>query len=363
MNLEKLELLKIETTFFEFNDPNFDFIGRFEQHKNSSQGIWPGVYIEFGFEGSEFDLILHQHTLMAGEHNFFNLWIDEKLHSIFEITPEQYKYNFSFNEGKHHIKLIKRTEARCGMFDFYGVSSTKNAKLFSLENKKQACIEFIGDSITCGYGNEGPTGDFEFKSKWENAQKAFGIVCAENLNAQYRLTSFSGRGLLINFDGTKKKTMNKMFFQTHPFTSDKWNFSNNPLKVPEITVINLGINDFAGRNINEKYKINHDSFNNDFTLTFIKFLTDIKKLYSATTFIIVDGPIIANRNQIDSNNYQELLDSICQNFIVHNPKTKCYRYSMTVDKNPKGTKRHPCTAHSKINGLELANFIRNKNII
>ena len=59
-------------------------------------------------------------------------------------------------------------------------------------------IEFIGDSITCGYGVEGGENQ-GFQTATENAEKAWAVLTARALDADAMLTCFSGHGLLSGY--------------------------------------------------------------------------------------------------------------------------------------------------------------------
>ena len=62
-------------------------------------------------------------------------------------------------------------------------------------------IEFIGDSITCGYGVEGKSGTETFTTATENAAKGYAFLTAEALNADAVLTCFSGHGIISGYTG------------------------------------------------------------------------------------------------------------------------------------------------------------------
>ena len=53
-------------------------------------------------------------------------------------------------------------------------------------------MEFIGDSITCGYGVEGKSENETFTTATENAAKGYAFLTAEALEADAVLTCFSG---------------------------------------------------------------------------------------------------------------------------------------------------------------------------
>ncbi len=119
------------------------------------------------------------------------------------------------------------------------------------ENKDKF-IEFIGDSITCGYGVDDPDKDHHFSTKTEDVTKAYAYKTAQALDADYSMVSFSGYGIISGYsDGTKKVSA-----QTVPQFYDKlgyswgtngsfvpaqtdWSFDREP----DVIVINLGTND------------------------------------------------------------------------------------------------------------------------
>ncbi len=55
--------------------------------------------------------------------------------------------------GEHAVQLVKRTEAHTGVFQVLGVQLEQAAELLP-PNKVDRRVEVIGDSISCGYGNE-----------------------------------------------------------------------------------------------------------------------------------------------------------------------------------------------------------------
>lgn len=60
-------------------------------------------------------------------------------------------------------------------------------------------IEVIGDSITCGYGNEGVLDRDTFTTAQENPEEAYAVLSANALNADYQLVSWSGIGVITNW--------------------------------------------------------------------------------------------------------------------------------------------------------------------
>ena len=94
------------------------------------------------------------------------------------------------------IRLIKLSECTQSLLALQGIET--DGKISPLPEKPLK-IEFIGDSITCGYGVEGKDEAETFTTATENAEKGFACLTAKALNADAVLTSFSGYGIVSGY--------------------------------------------------------------------------------------------------------------------------------------------------------------------
>jgi lysophospholipase L1-like esterase len=102
-------------------------------------------------------------------------------------------------------------------------------------------MEVIGDSITCGYGNEGNGPGCSFSYETENNYLAYGSVAARVVGADLHTECWSGKGVYRNRDGTTD-TVPTLFDKAIPTEgSSSWDFAWKP----DAVVVNLGTNDFA----------------------------------------------------------------------------------------------------------------------
>ncbi len=116
-------------------------------------------------------------------------------------------------------------------------------------------IEFIGDSITCGYGVEGKDETEDFTTATENAGKSYAGLVAEWMGAEAMLTCYSGHGIVSGYtDDPEKRNIDELappyYEQTgrngfllpsgRKIEEIPWDFSTWQ---PEKIVINLGTND------------------------------------------------------------------------------------------------------------------------
>ena len=81
------------------------------------------------------------------------------------------------------------------MVDFKGFTVT-NGALVPTPPPFTRKLEFIGDSITCGFGNEGPGPNCPFTADTENESLAYGTLTAQALNAEHHTIAWSGIGMV-----------------------------------------------------------------------------------------------------------------------------------------------------------------------
>lgn len=154
------------------------------------------------------------------------------------------------------VRVVKISEVNFGYAGFSsleidGKLIKKNYK--KLEKNSNLKIEFIGDSITCGYGIEGLYMKDQFTTTQERSDKAYAFKTAKGLNADFHCVSWSGIGLIskyvdesINIPDTSI-TMPLLWPYTDKsaslrlgIESEVWDESKFS---PDIVVINLGTND------------------------------------------------------------------------------------------------------------------------
>jgi hypothetical protein len=168
-----------------------------------------GVSIKAWFQGTGVDVLLSDST----GSDYFNVLVDEKLVAV--LNPHAGESVFQaardLGDGLHSIEVFKRTESTCGKATFRGFVLQEQRDLVPPPSIERG-IEFIGDSITCGYGNEKSILESEnpntgFHAGNENNYLAYGAVTGRALGARTMNVCVSGRGVLKNYDGETAETM------------------------------------------------------------------------------------------------------------------------------------------------------------
>jgi lysophospholipase L1-like esterase len=119
------------------------------------------------------------------------------------------------------------------------------------EDHKNLKIEFIGDSITCGFGNLSNERDRLFFSCDENGWLSHAAVAARKLDAEFSVISYSGIAItegVGNFQW-QAPSMTELYPYTDRLIEEEngikdsfriWNFEQYR---PDVIVLNLGTND------------------------------------------------------------------------------------------------------------------------
>eukprot|EP01088_Endostelium_zonatum_P003546 TRINITY_DN14754_c0_g1_i1.p1 TRINITY_DN14754_c0_g1~~TRINITY_DN14754_c0_g1_i1.p1 ORF type:complete len:357 (+),score=45.73 TRINITY_DN14754_c0_g1_i1:51-1121(+) len=207
---------------------------------------WSGIQITAAFVGTSISAIFNDST-----GNQYNALIDGKFVTIINTTiaNKEYLIASGLSHTHHTVVLQKRTEALFGVAHFGGFNYQSLTKpKSSIQNSNQLkprTIEFIGDSITCGFGILGhyPCG---FSASTEDVALSYSYLVSQHFSASLHVESWSGKGLVRNY-GDHHTTSLDPFPVYYPRTlandpHSSWNFTQF---TPDAVVINLGTNDYS----------------------------------------------------------------------------------------------------------------------
>ncbi len=175
--------------------------------------------------------------------------VDEPVKSYEVIRGEQ--------EKSCEVQIIKLSEAPMSAMAIASIECDEEALVSPIVPKKHS-IEFIGDSITCGYGvDESLAEDHVFSTKTEDVTKAYAYKTAQLLEADYSMFACSGYGIISGYTGVPEvRTEDELippYYEAQCFSRDEFGEAGKPDKLPwdfseyqpEAVVINLGTNDFS----------------------------------------------------------------------------------------------------------------------
>ncbi len=184
--------------FISAANKNIQYIGRFDfTNKEQPAFMYSGSKIRIGFTGTSIQLHLKDGSLQ----NWFTVKLDDSLF-VFQSDNTNGVYLLANNlPNKNHImEISRRTEWHGGNTHFLGFTIDAGKQLTAIKKRNQS-IEFIGDSYTCGYGNEGKSHDEKFDYATENNYLSYGAVIARKLAANYVGICRSGIGMYQGYGG------------------------------------------------------------------------------------------------------------------------------------------------------------------
>ena len=254
--------IPIQGSFISPTDKHISYTGRIS-FANPERPAWnfPGIQIIASFEGTSLRMMAKPKSgyFMAqidGAEPFKVAFRGERDSVVTIATALPF--------GKHTVRLMYIIEGYEFYPEFWGFWLDKGCSLVDAPALPTRKIEFIGNSITCGYGNEGLKKEEHFLYETENHYSSYASIAARNLEAQHWVVARSGIGAYRNYgepkSGSPRSCMPVQYEYTGyaldisqrnnlGFDSEKWDFSRYQ---PDVVCINLGTNDLSTNNYDLK---------------------------------------------------------------------------------------------------------------
>ena len=261
------------------------------RHRVESDGS-----VRFGASGVTFAVRFRGTRLAAeledegrdGGHNWFTVVVDGGEPRRFRTTPGQRDYVLAegLAMGEHTLWLSKATEGQNG---HNRLVSLRGAEVLPAAALSQRRIEYVGDSITAGYGaDEAPVGCGE--GTWydpTHAWVAYGPRLARRLDAQWMLSAVSGMGMHRNWNSLAP-TMPDVYdglYLEYATDNPTWDASGY---APDLVVVALGTNDFSqGDGAEPRPDLDGAAFVDDY----VRFLGRLRERYPAAPVLLTDSPV------------------------------------------------------------------------
>jgi lysophospholipase L1-like esterase len=272
------------------NDPNIFYMGRVDCKPEAPAFAFPAVSVRVRFQGDALDLRLRDFgTGTAQSTNYYDVIIDGGAPTRLQAIPGEQVYALArdLTGSEHTAEIVKRAESNgnSGKGELLGFRLREGATLLPVAARPLR-VEFIGDSITCGYGNEVSTTTPDashFTTLNSNANQAYGAVVARTLGAEYVAVAVSGRGVQRNYSDGAGELAPAFYRDTLPddAAAPAWDFTRY---VPDVVVVNLGTNDFSPPGPD------HVAFKSAYKA----FLGQIRGHYPAALILAVVGPMLSD---------------------------------------------------------------------
>lgn len=337
-----LSLAAQAARFVPATDNHFTYMGRvsFTQVENAVAWTYPGVQISTVFSGTSVAMKVKPAS------GFFYIEIDDLEPYKLEIPKDQDSIPLArhLEQGNHWLTITYAIEGHDKKPVFYGLFLDDEADLVEKPLLSDRKIEFIGNSITCGYGNEGNGKEKSFYYRLQNFCRTYAFLTARALGAQYHVVARSGIGFYRNYMGKIPDEIMPLIYPHTMYTKkgERWDFSRY---TPDVVCVALGTNDTTGK----------------YTLTglingYRRFLKQLRENYHDSKIVLMAGPMLSERRRNDLRTAQ---DSIIHE-AYDQGDSLIYRFEFSEsDKSiGMGSQGHPNVAHHAKMAEELIPFLR-----
>jgi len=286
--------------WFAADNPNIQYMGRIDHSNPKLPRFWdPGVVVRLHFRGPQCRIVVHDQVpdekvhnyilvLVGGELGVYRVklagqtdtltvlgngraWMDGRsLKNQVETSSLALKPD---PNGDHTVTICKATEG-IGWMEFAGVFADELLPPPALPDRK---IECIGNSITCGFGNDIsgiPCGQGEWFDQ-SNAWMSYGALTARALNAQWHLTAVSGIGLIhscCQMTITMPEVYDRMDSRGN---QGDWNFRAYQ---PDVVTVCLGQNDGIQDSV-------------AFCGAYVRFIGHLRQVYPSARIVLLTSPM------------------------------------------------------------------------
>lgn len=266
------------------SDPAIRYGGFFDHSRpNAPRFAWPGTHIEARFSGTSLraKLTSTPHEDETRDNDWIAVVIDGGEPKVLALSEGEHVYPLATGlpRGTHRVLIWKRTEAEVGTITFHGFTLDEGASIAPRVAPPRRRMFFVGDSITAGYGVDGPNRSCTWNVAYENNYATYGAVAARLLDAEYVAAAWSGKGISRNYEARDVETMPQLYRRIIPTEPD----SPAALGAPaDVVVVNLGTNDF-GRGIPDKASM---------LGAFDKLLGELRVDHPKALTVLVLGPML-----------------------------------------------------------------------
>src|SRR6187402_2437155 len=168
------------------------FVGRVDtEDPNAARFAWSGSGLVARFSGASL-------AIRLGGGQEYTVVVDGVVGPKFVSTGGFDSLATGLAQGVHEVEVYRRTEAHLGESSLLGLD-VGSGELLAPSAPPKRRLEIIGDSITCGYGNEGADNTCGFTPGTENHYLTYGALAARALGAELSTVAWSGKGVVCNY--------------------------------------------------------------------------------------------------------------------------------------------------------------------
>ena len=223
-------------------------------------------YVEFKVKGESLSAIMRTGDNLDVDAPGLRVYMDgvEYKEIVLDKTKDRVKIwdlpsDAAFKQ--HTIRIVKMTEAQMSFAAIGNIEVEGELERMERVPDHRKKFEFIGDSITCGFGVRGAP-EAEYTLRDEDGEQSYASFLTKTLDLNSRWVSVSGYGVFADYNGNPMDVLPKVYGYTNWFY-DREELNDHSEFEPDVIVVNLGTNDsghFGEHNILHGFKAAYESF-------------------------------------------------------------------------------------------------------
>lgn len=318
-------------------EPGLRFVGRHVIEDDMSVRFgWSGSGLVARFRGTAIRVTLDDPA------HYYTVVVDGEVGPRLATTSgaQQYTLAEGLVDAEHVVELYRRTEGSYGSTHFMGVEI--DGELLAPPPVSRR-IEVLGDSITCGYGNEGPDQYCNFSADTENHYLTYEAIAARELGAELSTIAWSGKGVVYNYGTDTNQPLPEIHRRALPTqASSTWDFASWQ---PDVVLINLGTNDFS---------TDGDPSESLFVGEYVKLLESLRGDYPDTLILCTVAPKLFGNDQVQAETY--IASAVAQRNAAGDSRVK--QVDISTDSTGFGCDWHPSLATHQAMSQRLVTLLK-----
>lgn len=246
---------------------NAALYGRMGNEKDGLRLEWSGSGFALRVTGVQAEIRLRATAQGEEQFPYVRVWVNGRERETTAVQGDTV-IRLPLGKGKHHIRLVRLSEAMgVAPLEVLSIRVTgeeaATPALLPPPQPPERRIEFIGDSLICGFGVDGQpysvTGEpGRFLTAEEDVTKSIAGLTAAWFGADARYIAASGLGLCHNHpDKAAYRSIPQLFNLATPTQPAVW---EHAAWQPQVVVISAGTNDYRGKTTPEELHTGTISF-------------------------------------------------------------------------------------------------------
>ncbi len=275
-------------------DERLRFFGRtyWDEETEARYFNWSCSGFAFCFEGTSAEAELVTDWKEGDYESYLLVRVDFDMNAseqILKIDHSCASYSLAkgLKVGRHIVEIYRITECQYASVGLRRLLC--DGPLFPLPQRPfRPRIEFIGDSITCGFGILSSDPQEKFSTALEHGMLTFAALTAQELNCDFQVFSVSGWAVSQSpFGGCLPSIYDKVD-AFHDKTGQLWDFTEHPV---DLVVLGLGTND-------RNWMGNHPERLEAFEEQYSGFLGVLREKYPCASIVCVLGSLVEDGHPI-----------------------------------------------------------------